>query len=91
MATFNPKTGILITQNTSQIIEESEQQFQTAFSNPKFSVEDNENIGQIIKVMADRENKLQQTIEMIYDQTTFNGMEGNFLDNAYSLIGVRSF
>ena len=31
MATFNPKTGILITQNTSQIIEESEQQFQAAF------------------------------------------------------------
>ena len=88
MATFNPKTGILITQNTSQIIEESEQQFQTAFSNPKFSVEDNENIGQIIKVMADRENKLQQTLEMIYDQTTFNGLEGSFLDNAYSLIGV---
>ena len=88
MATFNPKTGILITQNTSQIIEESKQQFQTAFSNPKFSVEDNENIGQIIKVMADRENKLQQTLEMIYDQTTFNGLEGSFLDNAYSLIGV---
>lgn len=88
MATFNPSTGTFTRQNTSQIIEQMEQEFQQAFNNPSFTVEDNENIGQLIKVHADRENRLQQTIEMIYDQTTFNGLEGSFLDNAYSLSGI---
>jgi len=77
MATFDIATGTFTRQNTSQIIEQMEQEFQQAFNNPSFTVEDNENIGQLIKVHADRENRLQQTIEMIYDQTTFNGLGGS--------------
>ena len=62
--------------------------FQTAFNNPKFSVEDNENMGQLIKIAAGREFKCWQAQEQCWNAWTSNGLEGIFLDEAFALNGI---
>lgn len=74
--------------NLSEIIIDIENDVKTAFNNPKFSIEDNENIGQFLKVFAGRENNFWQTLEQSYNVWKLNGSEGPFLDEILALQGV---
>lgn len=80
-------TGFQI-DSLSQNITSIEQQYKAAYNNPSFSVEDNEYIGQQIKVLASRETKAWQAIQQIYNAWTINGAEGPFLDELFALNGV---
>ena len=72
----------------SQIILEYQSDIQSAYKNPKFSIEDNENIGQFLKVVAGREDNFWKALEQCYRVWTLNGCEGPFLDEILALQGV---
>jgi hypothetical protein len=74
--------------NLSQIILDIENDVKVAFKNPKFSIEDNENMGQFLKVFAGRENNFWQALEQCYNIWRLNGCEGAFLDEILALQGV---
>lgn len=72
----------------SQNIISYEQDLKSAYKNPRFSIEDNENIGQLLKVIANRETKVWQAIQQVYNIWTRNGAEGIFLDEMFALNGI---
>lgn len=72
----------------AEIITQWEDDLKTAYNNPKFSVEDNENMGQLVKVAANREFKNWQALEQCYNGWTANGAEGIFLDEIFALNGI---
>lgn len=72
----------------AEIITQWEDDLKSAYNNPKFSVEDNENMGQLVKVAAGREFKNWQALEQCYNGWTANGMEGIFLDEAFALNAI---
>ena len=72
----------------AEIITQWENDLKNAYNNPKFSVEDNENMGQLVKVAAGREFKCWQAQEQCYNGWTANGAEGIFLDEIFSLNGI---
>ena len=72
----------------ADIILSIENDVKVAYNNPSFSIEDNENIGQLLKMFAGRENNIWQTIEQSYNVWRRNGAEGPFLDEIFALSGV---
>lgn len=80
--------GLFERPSLTDIISEVEVSLREAFQIPEFTVEDNENIGQLVKVEADRENKVWQALEQIYRIWTLDGAEGSFLDETYALNGI---
>ncbi|UUW39692.1 putative baseplate component [Vibrio phage VPMCC14] len=72
----------------ADIILSIENDVRVAYNNPSFSIEDNENIGQLLKMFAGRENNIWQTIEQSYNVWRRNGAEGPFLDEIFALSGV---
>lgn len=72
----------------ADIILSIENDVRVTYNNPKFSIEDNENIGQLLKMIAGRENNIWQTIEQVYNSWNRNGAEGLFLDEIFALSGV---
>lgn len=87
MAITLTSTGI--TRDTLQeTIEGIEKDLQDAFGNPSISAEDDENLGNLIKVLANRENLACQAIEQLWSYSTLNGAEGAFLDEIFALNGT---
>lgn len=72
----------------SDLILSYENDVRVKYNNPKFSIEDNENIGQLLKMLAGRENNFWQTLEEVYNSWSRNGAEGAFLDEIFALSGV---
>ena len=72
----------------AEIITQYEDDLKSAYNNPQFSVEDNENMGQLVKVIAGREFKNWQALEQCYNIWTANGAEGIFLDEQFALNGI---
>lgn len=72
----------------AEIIRDIENDVRVMYNNPKFSIEDNENIGQLLKMFAGRENNVWQTLEQVYNTWKLNGAEGPFLDEIFALSGV---
>jgi hypothetical protein len=70
------------------LISEWEKDLQTEFSNPLLSVEDNENLGHLVKVLANRENLVSQAIQQVYSSQTLSGAESIFLDEIHALNGT---
>lgn len=71
-----------------ELISELEKDFQDGFSNPQISVEDNENLGQLIKIFSNRENLVWQAMEQSYNSQTINGAEGPYLDEIFARNGI---
>lgn len=80
--------GVFQRDTLADIIRSIENDVKITYNNPKFSIEDNENIGQLLKMIAGRENNIWQTIEEVYNSWSRNGAEGQFLDEIFSLSGV---
>ncbi|AGH32062.1 hypothetical protein VPIG_00206 [Vibrio phage PWH3a-P1] len=80
--------GIFQRDTLSDIILSIENDVRVTYNNPNFSIEDNENIGQLLKMIAGRENNIWQTIEQVYNSWNRNGAEGLFLDEIFALSGV---
>ncbi|MGK3865282.1 hypothetical protein, partial [Enterococcus faecium] len=80
--------GIFQRDTLADIILSIENDVRVTYNNPKFSIEDNENIGQLLKMIAGRENNIWQTIEQVYNSWNRNGAEGLFLDEIFALSGV---
>ena len=76
------------TESLQTLIAEWEKDLQEEFSNPLLSVEDNENLGHLVKVLANRENLTSQAIQQVYSSQTLNGAENIFLDEIHALNGV---
>lgn len=87
MAGLN-KNGSFDTPTWAEIISEVESDLQQAYNNPQFTVEDNENFGQLVKIISERESRAWQAQEQVYRGWTRNGAEGPFLDELYALNGV---
>ncbi|CAH9016782.1 putative baseplate J/gp47 family protein [Vibrio phage 193E37-1] len=87
MAGLNDK-GVFETPTWATIISEIEASLQQAYNNPKFTVEDNENFGQLIKTQAERENRVWEAMNQVYNVWTRNGAEGVFLDEMFALNGI---
>lgn len=80
--------GIFQRDTLSDLILSIENDVKVTYNNPRFSIEDNENIGQLLKMIAGRENNIWQTIEEVYNSWNRNGAEGVFLDEIFALSGV---
>lgn len=78
----------VVVPNLQEIILEWQADLQEEFGNPELSVEDDENLGHFVKVMANRENLVSQALQQIYAAQTRNGAENIFLDEIFSLNGV---
>ena len=76
------------TSSLQTLISEWEKDLQVEFSNPLLTVEDNENLGHLVKVLANRENLVSQAIQQVYSAQTLNGAENLFLDEIHALNGV---
>lgn len=76
------------TESLQTLIKEWEKDLQTEFANPKLTVEDNENLGHLVKVLANRENLTSQAIQQVYASQTVNGAENVFLDEMLAFRGV---
>lgn len=70
------------------LFSEYEKDFQTTFQKPDFRIEDDQNIGQVLKIVADRENKVNQAVLQGYQVKTLNGAEAVFLDELFALRGI---
>lgn len=88
MSGFNTTTGAFERDTLSEIILDIEKDVQIKFNNPRFSIEDNENIGQFLKIFAGRESNLQQTMEQGWNNLKLNGAEGPLLDELFASQGV---
>lgn len=75
-------------QTLAENIDEYETALQTAWSLPSFTIEDNEYIGQLAKVIASRETKCWQAMQQIYQIWTRSGAEGVYLDEMFALNGI---
>jgi hypothetical protein len=80
-------TGFDVNSLTQNILE-YQTGLQNAYNNPRLSIEDNEHLGQLIKLIADRETKVWQAIKQVYHVWTLNGAESIFLDELFALNGV---
>lgn len=80
-------TGFEVNSLTQNILD-YQTSLQNAYNNPKISVEDNEHLGQLIKLIADRETKVWQAIQQVYQVWTRNGAEAIFLDEMFALNGI---
>lgn len=87
MAGLNENGGF-DTPTWAEIISEVEKDLQQAYDNPQFTVEDNENFGQLVKIVSERESRAWQAQEQVYRTWTRNGAEGDFLDELYALNGI---
>lgn len=87
MAGLNENGGF-DTPTWAEIISEVEGDLQQAYNNPQFTVEDNENFGQLVKIISERESRAWQAQEQVWRGWTRNGAEGPFLDELYALNGV---
>lgn len=72
----------------AQNILEYQTGLQNAYNNPSLSIEDNERLGHLMKLIADRETKVWQAIQQVYQGWTLNGAESIFLDEIFALNGV---
>ncbi len=72
----------------STLIQNLETQYQKAINNPKFSIEDDENIGQLLKLNAYAMNQVYQTQQQGFNAWIFNGLEGESMDETFALNGV---
>lgn len=80
-------TGFEVNSLTQNILD-YQTGLQNAYNNPQLSVEDNEHLGQLIKLIADRETKVWQAIKQVYQVWTLNGAESIFLDELFALNGI---
>ncbi len=83
---FN-SSGQLQIDSLTQNVASYQTQLRQVFNNPTISVEDNERLGQLIKLIADRETKVWQAIQQVFQGWTRNGAEGVFLDEIFALTG----
>lgn len=74
--------------NLTELLAETEKDLQDAYQNPNISLEDDGNLGVLVKTLVNRENKVWQALEAADNARTMNGAEGEFLDEIYAKQGI---